>query len=384
MWVLITLFVICTLVIIWSLFGYYILLFLVGLFKSKKKAFLQEELFVSVIVPCFNEEENIVTKIENLKSQDYPLKKMEVIFVDGGSKDNTVEIIRNTIKGILNFRLMQSPEKGKINQVNYVLPSLKGEIIISTDVDGIMDRLCIRSIVNEFVIDKKIGVVGAYVYPKDTIPLESCYWDAQNKGRYLESDAFSCSIVLAPCYGFRKSLLDKFPVDVVADDIYIAYRANTMGYKVLFAKNAFVEEIRVPSGYSGFFPHKFRKANAFVRENLRFAYQLPDMPRFWKVIYTTKTVQLILLPWLEILWIFLSFALITLFRYDIVFLGLACILTFFIITSVIFKMVTLPLYNKKYNLDLLFQNYMTTTFILLSAGLSYPFIKQSSSYKKIS
>jgi len=49
---------------------------------------------VSVIIPTYNEAPVIAKKIANLLESDYPLDKLEVIVTDGGSKDGTVERVR--------------------------------------------------------------------------------------------------------------------------------------------------------------------------------------------------------------------------------------------------------------------------------------------------
>jgi len=49
--------------------------------------------FVSVIIPCYNEERYIGQLIRNILSQDYPSVRMEVLIVDGMSSDRTTEII---------------------------------------------------------------------------------------------------------------------------------------------------------------------------------------------------------------------------------------------------------------------------------------------------
>ena len=48
---------------------------------------------VSVVMPVYNEEKHIEKCIDSLLEQDYPLENMEWIFVDGMSKDRTVEIL---------------------------------------------------------------------------------------------------------------------------------------------------------------------------------------------------------------------------------------------------------------------------------------------------
>lgn len=47
---------------------------------------------ISITIPTYNEEKNIKTCLDNLKSQDYPKNKIEILVVDGGSTDKTVKI----------------------------------------------------------------------------------------------------------------------------------------------------------------------------------------------------------------------------------------------------------------------------------------------------
>lgn len=52
------------------------------------------EIIVSVIMPVYNEEKYIEKCVNSLLLQDYPIEKMEWIFVDGCSKDKTVGILK--------------------------------------------------------------------------------------------------------------------------------------------------------------------------------------------------------------------------------------------------------------------------------------------------
>lgn len=49
---------------------------------------------VSLIIPVYNEEKYIEKCVESLLTQDYPKEDMEWIFVDGCSKDKTVDILK--------------------------------------------------------------------------------------------------------------------------------------------------------------------------------------------------------------------------------------------------------------------------------------------------
>ncbi len=49
---------------------------------------------ISVIIPTFNEEENIAQCLVSLSHQSMPRSEYEIIVVDGGSKDATCEIAK--------------------------------------------------------------------------------------------------------------------------------------------------------------------------------------------------------------------------------------------------------------------------------------------------
>lgn len=81
---------------------------------------------ISVVVPCYNEEENVVpmaNAIREVFKNDLPAYKYEIIFIDNDSKDRTRDLIRELckndkgIKGIFNaknFGQFNSPYYGML------------------------------------------------------------------------------------------------------------------------------------------------------------------------------------------------------------------------------------------------------------------------------
>ena len=55
---------------------------------------------ISIIVPVYNEAKIIPNKIANMQQTKYPPEKLEVIFVDGGSEDETAEQIEKLSKTV--------------------------------------------------------------------------------------------------------------------------------------------------------------------------------------------------------------------------------------------------------------------------------------------
>lgn len=385
MWVLTSFFAITTIALAWLCAGYFILLRFSSFLRRQRTVPLPDSLpTLSIVVPCYNEQDLILAKLENLLTSDYPADKMEIVFVDGGSTDATVARLRAHIPIGRGVRVSQSPRKGKINQLNYVLPTLAGRYVVITDADGIMQRDTLRYLVAEFHNDERVRAVGAFSHVKNAIWRDRCFWDSQNRGRLIESDANSSSIVIATCYAFRSDLLTEFPDDVIADDVYVGFLANSQAYRVVYSRHAIVEELRGPAHKSEFYSHKFRKTNAFLRESLRFLHRLPDMTGFGKTMALTRIGQQLLLPWAVALWSLLALTLLTLGRLDLLVVAVATLMLTVIIASQAFRSVDVPAGTSgRYGALKQGTVFFETLLLLIAAALSYPFFRQTSSYARL-
>lgn len=385
MWLLEFLFFAMTLLIGWTLFGYLLYLWFAGLFRAKKMVTVPPANFphLSIIVPCYNEAAQIIAKLNDLRRLAYPRDRLEIIFADGDSTDDTVARLTAAIQPDEACQVVRCPRRGKVHQLNHVLSMVRGEIVVNTDVDARLAPDALEWIAATFDIAPEIWVVGAYCRPAHGLEIEQYYWDSQNKGRLLESDAHTASIVIAQCYAFRRELLTAFPDDVVADDIYVAFLANTLGYRTIYSRHATAVETRTPENISQFLPHKFRKSNAFLRESLRFVYRLPEMSPFCKMMLTTRVVQQLLLPWALIFWILIAGVLLTLFRFDVVIFGALFLILLLLLTNRVFAWTSLPEGARRYSLATVLIGYLLTTLIMLTTGVSYPFFRQGSSYARL-
>ncbi|MEX0844240.1 MAG: TIGR04283 family arsenosugar biosynthesis glycosyltransferase [Balneolaceae bacterium] len=76
---------------------------------------------ISIIIPVYNEEESIGILISYLKQYSHS-EEIEIIVVDGGSNDNTVEVAKKH-----GAQTIISPEKGRAKQMNYGAQKARGD-----------------------------------------------------------------------------------------------------------------------------------------------------------------------------------------------------------------------------------------------------------------
>lgn len=91
-------------------------------------------IIVSVVMPVYNEEKYIENCILSLLQQDYPKEQMEWIFVDGGSTDKTVSIIKKYINQFPKLiKLYDNPNKTVPYAMNIGIKGSIGKYIIRLD-----------------------------------------------------------------------------------------------------------------------------------------------------------------------------------------------------------------------------------------------------------
>lgn len=92
---------------------------------------------ISIIVPCYNEEESITLFYEEIKKVLNNIKcKSEIIFINDGSKDNSLNIMRNLAKKDKIVRYISfSRNFGKEAGILAGLEASKGDYVCMMDVD---------------------------------------------------------------------------------------------------------------------------------------------------------------------------------------------------------------------------------------------------------
>lgn len=114
---------------------------------------------VSVIVPAYNSEDKIGKCLKSLLSMSH--SDYEVILVDDGSEDNTVEVAKN-----YDVEIIQQENSGPATARDTGVSESQGDYLFFTDSDCLVPENWIDAMLENF--EDKIGIVGGGLNPYQT------------------------------------------------------------------------------------------------------------------------------------------------------------------------------------------------------------------------
>ncbi|MDQ6623887.1 MAG: glycosyltransferase family 2 protein [Verrucomicrobiota bacterium] len=88
---------------------------------------------VSVVIPCFNEKETIDAIVSAVRAA--PLPSLELIIVDDGSTDGTVELLRDLLAARADKIIYHPTNRGKGAALRSGFAAATGEIVLTQDAD---------------------------------------------------------------------------------------------------------------------------------------------------------------------------------------------------------------------------------------------------------
>lgn len=91
---------------------------------------------ITVVIPCYNHGKYLKESVESILAQTY--KQLEVIIVNDGSTDNTVEVAQEMVKADPRVKFINFPEnKGKWHCLNTAIEQCTGLIVTCQDADDV-------------------------------------------------------------------------------------------------------------------------------------------------------------------------------------------------------------------------------------------------------
>jgi len=266
---------------------------------------------ISLITTVYNEENAILPFLDSAKNQT--VKASEIIIVDAGSKDSTIDLIKRfvSVNKRLNIRLFVKKGNRSMGR-NFAIKNAKNNIIAVSDVGCFLDRNWLNELNNSF--KKDVDVVAGYYKPvvnntfEKSLASYTCVMpDKVDSKEFLPS---SRSIA------FKKNVWRKvkgYPEELnTCEDLVFAKKLKSAGFKFIFVKDAIVywpQRKNLISAFLQFFRYALGDGKArYFRKNtplLYGRYLIGFYLLVWAVIFRSP-IFIVFLIFLVVIYLLLS------------------------------------------------------------------------------
>jgi cellulose synthase/poly-beta-1,6-N-acetylglucosamine synthase-like glycosyltransferase len=201
----------------------------------------------SIIVPAKNEEKVIERLLKALLDLNYPPSKKEIIIIEDGSTDKTVEICEKYAKqhsDCMKF-LRQSTSNGKASALNSGLKTANGEIIGVFDADNVPEPDILIKTAKYFT-DKSVAAVQGKACSinadENMLTKLVSYEEEVRFETYLRGkDALKLFVPLTGSgYFIRKNVLENvggWNNEALSEDIELSVKLTEKGYNIKYASD---------------------------------------------------------------------------------------------------------------------------------------------------
>ena len=219
---------------------------------------------VSVIIPAYNEEDNIANTIESTLKLDYPSDKLDIIVVNDGSKDRTGEICKEFSDEGKIIYLENNPNQGKAEALNLGIKHAKTKYVACIDADTVIEPDIIHRTLPYFQ-GRDVAAVTASIYVKDAKNIIQKVIAIE----YALANAFynkiwtflNCMFVTPGQFSIyikdRVLEIGGFDKDNLVEDMELAYRMNKKGMNIAVCTQATAYTV-VPSTLKDFYYQRKR------------------------------------------------------------------------------------------------------------------------------
>jgi cellulose synthase/poly-beta-1,6-N-acetylglucosamine synthase-like glycosyltransferase len=235
--------------------GFPLLLVLVAYMRPRPVLRGKETPTMSLIVAAHNEEDQIEDRVVNALRSDYPADGLEVLVAADGCTDRTVERVRAL--GEPRVRVLELPRQGKLQALDAAVREARGEILVFSDANTVMDAGALRAMAGNFADPRVGGVAGHTGYRLESHAEssgrgEGLYWRYDTWLKQMESRTGSVVSAHGGLYAIRRALYQIPEETAVTDDFIISTGVVAQGFRLVFEPEARAFEAPAPAAAAEF------------------------------------------------------------------------------------------------------------------------------------
>jgi len=219
---------------------------------------------ISIIITAYKEEKTIGKAIKSITNQKI-IEDYEVLCVCPDKE--TRDVIERYERTNHKIKHVEDSGKGKPTALNIAINNAKGDILILTDGDVFVSDNSINKIIKPFQ-NKEVGIVSGR--PISLNPKEN-KWGyfshlltdlGAHQTRLNQTKKNKMIVCSGYLYAFRKDIIEKIPIDALAEDAVISHMIFERGYKTAYAPNAKVF-VKYPDNFKDWIIQKKRSAGGY-------------------------------------------------------------------------------------------------------------------------
>lgn len=223
---------------------YPILIILLSIVIRNKVSKSDAKPSVALMIAAYNEEANIVEKIKNSLSLDYPEDKLKIYVVSDASSDNTDNLVRSFDNERVSLIRIEG-RVGKTEARNQAIDLVNQEIIVFSDATTVYEKNALKELVKNFH-DPNIGMVTGqlrYVIPKkSSMGLgQKIFWTYESRIKKAQTSIGTLTGSLGCMTAFRRTLYTKLPANII-EDFTGPLLVIKKGYRVVYEERAICYE----------------------------------------------------------------------------------------------------------------------------------------------
>jgi succinoglycan biosynthesis protein ExoA len=197
---------------------------------------------VSIVMPVRNEAAYLDDSFRAIDAQTYPADRMEILVVDGGSTDATVETVRRRSESDPRTRLLGGAGVNTPRAMNVGIEASRGAYVAKVDGHGFVNPAFIALAAETLDGDPAVGCVGGIIEPMATTAVQRAIQVARFSRLGVGGGVYTARPVrqdvdTVQCGVYRRSVLDAiggFDPDMqFGEDEEINHRVRAAGARIV-------------------------------------------------------------------------------------------------------------------------------------------------------
>ncbi len=209
---------------------------------------------VTVIVPCWNEQDTVKGTVDSLLALDYPKDKLHIMLVDDGSTDNTWKVLQE-FANIPGIQIFQKENGGKHTAMNLGITHATTEFIGCLDADSFVTSSALKRMIPYFDDPEVMAVSPSIIVNNPKRHIEWAQMIEYQLSVYIKKMLGLMNgihVTPGPFSIYRIAVFKNLGLYRLAhktEDMEIAYRMHEHGYRIEQCHDAVVNTKTPPTIY---------------------------------------------------------------------------------------------------------------------------------------